>query len=50
MILWKGSEDNVHVMTSKKVQRMHFIGSYKFLKSDDFEEEEARAYYDTNNM
>merc|ERR1712083_1135985 len=45
-----GSEDNMHVMTSKKVQRMHFIGSYNFLKSDDFEEEEARAYYDTNSM
>merc|ERR1712210_117644 len=45
-----GSEENMHVMTSKKVQRMHFIGSYNFLKSDDFEEEETRAYYDTNNM
>ena len=35
-------------MTSKKVHRMHFIGSYKFLNSDDFEEEEP-VYYDTNN-
>ena len=35
-------------MTSKKIHRMHFIGSYNFLNSDDFEEEE-RGYYDTNN-
>merc|ERR1711874_474925 len=43
-----GSEDIMHFMTSKKVQRMHFIGSYNFLKSDDFEEEEP-GYYDANN-
>ena len=36
-------------MTSKKIHRMHFIGSYNFLNSDDFEEEEERGYYDTNN-
>merc|ERR1712083_204650 len=43
-----GSEENMHFITSKKVHRMHFIGSYNFLKSDDFQEEEP-SYYDTNN-
>lgn len=31
--------EHCHSMKSKKVHRMHFIGSYNFLNSDDFEEE-----------
>ena len=32
--------DQLHIMQSKKVQRMHFIGSYHFVNTEDFREEE----------
>ena len=30
----------IHFMTSKKVHRMHFIGSYHFANSEDFEKKQ----------